>query len=155
MMNVNPLPEGTQPLVPYLMVENAAKAIEYYKEVFMAEEGMKMTEPDGKKVMHAELRIAGCTMYIADACEDRKSKRSKNEGHQISLTLYCLDADKVYARALEHGAKSEKPMEDAFWGDRYGSFVDPFGHMWTVMTRKEELSVNEVMERGKKAMAHA
>lgn len=154
-MNINPLPEGTQPLVPYLIVKNASKAIDFYKKVFLAEEVMRMPGPDGKKVMHAELRIAGCMLYIADECPEMGFKASHNGSASIGLTLYCLDADKVFDRAVKHGAKAKKAMEDAFWGDRYGTVIDPFGHMWTVMTRKENLSMEEVMERGKRAMAHA
>lgn len=153
-MPINPLPENTQALVPYLIVKNAKKAIDFYKKVFKAEVMMKMPSPDGKKIMHAELNVAGCMMYLADACEDGHFKAPK-DGSPMGLTLYCLDADKVFQRAVKHGAKVMKPMEDAFWGDRYGTVKDPYGHWWTLMTRKEELSMEEVMERGKLAMAGA
>ncbi len=148
-MPINPLPKGTQPLVPYLMVEDANKAITFYQEVFAAQEIMRLPGQDGK-TMHAEIQVAGCMLYLSDmSCENNKKKSSKDEKMTMGLTLYCLDADKVFERALKAGAKSVKAMEDAFWGDRCGTFRDPFGHNWTVMTRKEELTVNEVLDRAK------
>lgn len=153
-MPINPLPNGTQALVPYLIVKNANKAIDFYKKVFAAEEVMRMPGPDGKKIMHAELRVAGCMMYLGEECNEGPMKAPK-KGNSVAMTLYCLDADKVFDRAKNHGAKVVKPMQDQFWGDRMGTVTDPFGHMWTLMTRKEELTVEEVMERGRMAMAGA
>ncbi|MBI3928041.1 MAG: VOC family protein [Armatimonadetes bacterium] len=153
-MPVNPLPEGTQPLVPYLIVKDAAKAIDFYKKVFAAEEVARMPCPESKKIMHAELRIAGCMLYLADEQPEAgfKSPRTLG-GSPVGMTLYCLDADKVFQRAVSAGAKVLKPMADAFWGDRYGTVTDPFGHQWTVMMRKEELTMEQVMQRSKTAMA--
>ncbi len=152
-MPINPLPEGTQALVPYLIVKNAKKAMDFYKKVFAAEEVMRMPGPDGK-IMHAEMQVAGCRFYLADECNEGHFKAPK-KGSPVGMTLYCLDADKVFSRAKQHGAKVVKPMEDAFWGDRYGTVSDPFGHWWTLMTRKEELTVEQVLERGRAMMAGA
>lgn len=152
-MPIDPLPEGTQPLVPYIIVDNADKAIDYYKKVFLAEEVTRMHGPDGKKIMHAEIRICGCMLYLADEHPEMGAKSPKSLTHSpVSLTLYCLDADKVFHRAVKQGAEMIRPMMDAFWGDRHGTVKDPFGHSWTLMTRKEQLSPDEIQERGKKAM---
>lgn len=153
-MPIQPLPAHTQAVVPYLILDNAARAIEFYKKAFAAEEMMRMPSPDGKKIMHAELRIAGCMIYLADACSEMGFQSPKAAGTTtVGLTIYCLDADKVFGRALKAGASSVKPMADQFWGDRMGTLQDPFGHLWTLMQRVEELSPEEVMRRGQLAMA--
>jgi len=151
---IDPLPAGTQPLVAYLVVKNCAKAIDFYKKVFLAEEVMRMHGPDGKMIVHAELRISGCMLYLADEHPKMGHKSPQTlGGSPVGMTLYCLDADKVFDRCVKAGAKMMKPMADAFWGDRMGTVMDPFGHNWTLMMRKEELSPEEIMKRGKKAMA--
>jgi PhnB protein len=153
---VNPLPEGAQPLIPHLIVKDCAKAIEFYKKVFLAEEMMRMPSPDGKKIMHAELNVSGCHLYLCDEWPDKGAKSPQTlGGSPVTLMLYCLDADKVFHRAVSAGAKVVTPLEDAFWGDRYGKVKDPFGHEWMIMTRKENLTPKQMMERSKKVMAHA
>ena len=152
-MSVNPLPKGTQPLVPYIIVDNAAKAIEYYHKVFLAEEVTRMLGPDGKKIMHAELLLCGCMMYIADEQPDLGAKSPRSLSHSpVSFTLYCLDADKVFQRAIKAGGTVIRPMMDAFWGARHGTICDPFGHQWTLMTRKEDLTPEELEQRAKNAI---
>ena len=151
---INPLPEGAQALIPYLTMDNCAKAMEFYKKVFMAEEVMRMPSPDGKKIMHAEMRIAGCMVYMGDECPESGAKSPKGmKHHSVGMTLYCLDADKVFKRCVKHGSTVTKKMELQFWGDKMGTIVDPFGHQWTLMQRVEELSPEQMHERGKKAMA--
>ncbi|MCA9791202.1 MAG: VOC family protein [Candidatus Eremiobacteraeota bacterium] len=152
-MPIQPLPEGAQPLIPYLIVNKAAAAIEFYKLVFAADEVMRMAGPDGKSIMHAELRIAGCLIYLADENPEQGHLSPTTVGTTtVGLSLYCLDADKVFNRALDHGAEVVRPMMDAFWGDRYGVVVDPFGHQWSLMTRKEHLSPEEMVQRGNQSM---
>ena len=151
---MNPLPPNTQPLVPYLILKDTAKAMEFYKKVFMAEEVSKMHGPDGKSVMHAEMHISGCMVYMGDEMPQMGHKSPQTlGGSAVGMTLYCLDADVVFQRAVKAGAKELKPMADMFWGDRMGTVIDPFGHSWTLMQRKEELSEEEIARRGKKAMA--
>ncbi len=151
---INPLPEGAQPLIPYLVMHDCAKAMEFYKKVFMAEEVMRMPSPDGKKIMHAEIRIAGCMVYMSDECAEMNAKSPKGmKHHSIGMTLYCLDATKVFNRCVKGGATVAKKMELQFWGDKMGTVIDPFGHHWTLMQRVEELSPEEMQERGKKAMS--
>lgn len=153
---INPLPEGTQPLIPYMIMHDCAKAMEYYKKVFMAEEVYRMPSPDGKKIMHAEMRISGCVVYMADECPEMGAKSPKGmKHHSIGMTMYCLDAEKVQKRAVKHGATVVKKVELQFWGDKMGTIVDPFGHQWTFMQRVEELTPDQVQERGMKAMAGA
>lgn len=155
-MPIRPLPEGTHAIVPYLIMDNAAKAMDFYKKVFAAEEMMRMPSPDGKKIMHAEMRIAGCMVWMSDECADMGFQSPKTAGTStVGITMYCLDADKVFNRAVKAGAKAVKPMENQFWGDRMGTLRDPFGHLWTLMQRVEEVPPAEMMERSKKAMAHA
>ena len=150
---INPVPNGCQPLVAHLCMHDCAKAMDFYKKVFAAEEVMRMPGPNGK-IMHAEMRIAGCMFFLADDCGQGYT-RSPREARTttVTMTMYCLDADKVFDRAVKAGAKSVQPMQDAFWGDRMGVVNDPFGHQWMLMTRKEELTMDQMMERGKKMMA--
>lgn len=155
-MKIQPLPKHTQAIVPYLIVNNAAKAIDFYKKVFAAQEMMRMLGPDGKKIMHAELQISGCMVYLADMCQDSTHQPPDKLGTTtVGLTMYCLDIDKVFDRAVKHGCKVTKAVSDMFWGDRMGTLCDPFGHQWTLMQRVEELSPAEVAKRAQKAMAMA
>ena len=153
-MPISPLPKGTQAVVPYLIINDCAKAIDFYKKVFAAHEVMRMESPDKKKIMHAELLVAGCMIYMGDECNEMKNFRSpKTMGAtSVAMTLYCLDANKVFQRAVKAGCKVVKPMENQFWGDKMGSVADPFGHLWTLMQRVEELTPAQVMERSKMAM---
>lgn len=154
LMPISPLPKGTQAVVPYLVMHDCAKALEFYKNVFAAQEMMRMPSPDNKKIMHAEMQIAGCMVYLADECGEMNFRSPKTAGTTtVCLTVYCLDADKVFNRAVKNGCKVVKPMENQFWGDRMGTVTDPFGHMWTLMQRIEELTPQQMMERSKKAMA--
>ena len=156
MHHINPLPEGTQPLIPHLVFDDCAKAMDFYKKVFMAEEIMRMKTPDGKKIAHAEMRISGCMIWMGDECPQMGAVSAKGQkNHSMSLALYCLDADKVFERCVKAGSKVVKPLENAFWGDRYGTIQDPFGHQWTLMQRIEELSPQEIHARGQKVMAGA
>jgi PhnB protein len=151
---INPLPEGTQPLIPYMIMHDCAKAMEFYKKVFMAEEIARMPSPDGKKIMHAEMRISGCMVYMGDESPEMNAKSPKGmKHHSISMTMYCMDADKVFQRCVKHGSTVVRKMELQFWGDKMGTIVDPFGHQWTLMQRVEELTPAQIRERGKKAMA--
>ena len=150
---INPVPNGCQPLVPHLCMHDCAKAMDFYKKVFAAEEVMRMPGPNGK-IMHAEMRIAGCMFFLADDSGQgytRSPQQAKTT--TVTMTMYCLDADKVFDRALKAGAKMVHAMHDAFWGDRMGVVNDPFGHQWMLMTRKEELTPAQMMERSKKMMA--
>jgi PhnB protein len=152
-MPVNPVPHGGQPLMAHIVVRDAAAAIDFYKKVFAAEEIMRLPSEDNGKIMHAQLRISGCTLYLSDEFREGGNKSPQTlGGSPVTLTLYCLDADLVFNRAVKAGAKSVQPMQDAFWGDRCGRVKDPFGHEWALATHKEDLTVEQIRERAKKAM---
>lgn len=141
------LPDGYHSLTPYLIFKNAAKAIEFYKDVFGATEDMRFEIPGGG-VGHAELQIGNSKIMVADECPDVKALSPGTVGGTAtSLCLYVADADTIFEKAVAAGAEVIKPIADQFYGDRSGSFYDPFGHMWTVATRKENLTFEEMQQR--------
>lgn len=146
---VQATPEGYHTVTPYLIIKNAAKAIEFYKEAFGATERMRMVTPEGQ-VMHAEIRIGDSTIMLCD--ESAKCNAFSPEsigGTAISIMLYQEDADRVVDRAVTAGATLLMPVADQFWGDRCGTIVDPFGHKWTVATHVEEVAPDVIAERAK------
>jgi PhnB protein len=152
-MAVKPIPEGYHSLNAYLSVDNAAAAIDYYKQVFDAKERLRMDGPDGK-IGHAELEIGDSVLMLADPSPQSSSRPPKELGGTTGgLLLYVEDVDAVVLRATEAGATLTMPVEDMFWGDRFGSVTDPFGHSWQIATHKEDLSEEEIAERSKAAMA--
>src|SRR5919197_2576720 len=153
-MAVKPIPEGYHTITPYLAVDDAAKAIEFYKRAFGAEERVRMPSPDGK-VAHAELQIGDSLVMLSDPFEQSRGKSPKElGGTTMSLFLYVEDVDEFYKQALDAGAAGQEP-EDMFWGDRLGRVTDPFGHDWQIATHKEDVPPEEMEERAKKAMAGA
>jgi PhnB protein len=153
-MAVRPVPEGYSTVTPYLIVSGAAAAIDYYKKAFGATELMRFGTPDGK-VAHAEIQIGGSRMMLADENPEQgyRSPRSLG-GSGTGIMLYLDDVDAVFTRAIESGARVHQPVQDQFYGDRSGTLIDPFGHMWTVATHVEDVSEEE-MERRMRAMAGA
>lgn len=148
----SPIPEGYHSITPYLTVDGGARAIDWYKKVLGAEERMRMPAPDGK-IGHAELVIGGSCIMLADEFPDMGAKSpSSFGGTPVGLMLYVKDCDAVFKRAVDAGAKIDRPVEDKFYGDRSGSIVDPFGHKWTIGTHIEDLTPQEMEERAKKAM---
>jgi PhnB protein len=148
--NVNYVPEGRNSVTPYLIVSNAAQAIDYYKKVFGATELMRMDGPDGK-VGHAELRIGDSIIMLADENVAMGNRSAESIGASpVSLYVYLPDVDKTFDKALAGGAKVLKPVEDQFYGDRSGFLRDPFGHLWGIATHKEDVSAQEIEKRMKK-----
>ncbi len=145
-MNVNPIPEGMNMLIPHLVVKDATKAIEFYQQAFHAEVCNRMMTPDGKKIMHASLKIAGQDLFL---CDEMKDNKAPGKTTPVTLHLYVGNADKVFNRAVELGAKELMPLENTFWGDRYGQFKDPFGHVWAIATKVEDVTPAEMLERSK------
>jgi PhnB protein len=142
MSKVNYIPKGYNTVTPYLVIKGAAKAIDYYKNVFGATVVVRMDGPDGK-VGHAELQIMG-------------NRSAESIGASpVSLYVYLPDCDKVVDKAVAEGAKILKPVQDQFYGDRSGFIQDPFGHLWGVATHKEDVSAKEMAERAQKAMQAA
>lgn len=146
-MAVKAIPDGYHSITPYLIVDGAARAIDFYKMAFGATELLRMPGPDGR-VMHAELKIGDSVIMLADEPASGEHKSAQSLGDTpVSLMIYIEDVDKVFARALSAGAKETRAVQDQFYGDRSGNLVDPFGHKWTVATHVEEVSLEEVNRR--------
>jgi PhnB protein len=152
-MTVKAIPPGYHSLTPHMIVRDAARAIEFYKQAFGAtQRGGVMAGPDGK-VMHAELLIGDSVLMLADEFPEYGSLSPQSGGSaSTTLHIYTEDVDAAVDRAVKAGATIEMPVTDMFWGDRYGKLADPFGHKWSIATHTADLSAEE-MERGMKAMA--
>jgi PhnB protein len=152
-MAVKPIPEGYHTLTPYLSLDDAGKAIEFYKRAFGAEERVRMPAPDGR-VAHAELQIGDSILMLSDMFEQSVGKTPKQlGGTTMGLFMYVEDVDEVFKQAIDAGATAKQEPEDQFWGDRFGRITDPFGHDWQIATHKEDLSPEEMEQRAKEAMA--
>ncbi len=144
---VNPIPDGYPRVTPYLIVNGAAAAIDFYKSVLGATERMRMAGPDGK-LGHAELEIGDSVIMLADEHPEMNARGPKTVGGTpVFLHVYVEDADSVFERAVEAGAEPLQPVEDKFYGDRSGGFEDPFGHHWNVATHVEDIPLDELSKR--------
>jgi len=147
------IPEGYHALTPSLAVENAAEAIEFYKRAFGAKERMRMSTPMGT-IGHAELEIGDSVLMLADPMPQSTVKPPKDlGGTSVGIFLYVEDVDEVAQQVVDAGGTVTMPVEDQFWGDRFGVVADPYGHQWQIATHKEDLSPEEIRVRGEKAMA--
>ena len=154
-MTVKPIPEGYHSVTPYLIIEGAADAIEFYKQAFGATELFRFPTPDGK-IGHAEIKIGDSPVMLADAYPDMGYNGPKSlGGSPVSLMIYVEDVDTIFNRAVDAGATVKEALSDKFYGDRLGSLIDPFGHVWHVSTHKEDVSLEEMEERAKAASAGA
>jgi PhnB protein len=152
-MAVQPIPEGYNTVSPYLAVDDAERAIEYYKKAFGAEETVRMNAPDGR-IGHAELKIGESHLMLSDPFPESSTKPpTELGGTSVSVFMYVEDVDAVVQKAVDQGATVTMEVEDQFWGDRFGSITDPFGHNWSIATHIEDLTPEEIEERGKAAMA--
>ena len=152
-MTTQPIPEGYRTLTTYLTVENGADAIDYYKDVFGAKERIRMEAPDGK-IGHAELEIGDSLLMLSDAFPGATSRPpTELGGTTAGAFMYVEDVDAVVKRAVESGATVTMEIADQFWGDRFGSITDPFGHSWSIATHVEDVPPEEMAERAKAAMA--
>jgi PhnB protein len=140
-----PIPEGFHSITPNLVCSNAGRAIDFYKKVFGATERMRMPGPDGR-VMHAELKIGDSIIFVNDAMGP-VATGVKGVSNPTYLHLYVADVDTVFNRAVTEGASVEMPLQDMFWGDRYGKFTDPFGQQWGLATHKEDVTPEEMNRR--------
>lgn len=141
------VPEGYHTLTPYLIVDGAARAIDFYKKAFGASEVMRLDGPGGK-VGHAEIEIGGSRIMLADEYPEMDARGPNHfGGSPVTLHLYVDDADAWVARAVAAGATVKRPVADQFYGDRLGGVKDPFGYAWWLATRKENLSVDELRRR--------
>ena len=151
---VKAVPEGYHTVTPYLIIDGAAAAIEFYRKAFGAVEVVRMPSPDGR-IGHAEIRIGDSHVMLADESPEMDARSPGTVGGSpVSIVLYVEDVDKVVARAVAAGAKIERPVEDKFYGDRMGGIEDPFGHRWYVGTHIEDVTPEEMKKR-MAAMSHA
>jgi uncharacterized glyoxalase superfamily protein PhnB len=146
---VKPIPEGYHTITPFLTVRGADRAIDFYRRAFGAEELGRMHGPDGKTVMHAELKIGTSRFFLCDEVPgmDCRSPQTLG-GSPTGIYLYVRDVDEAFRRAVDAGANVKRPLEDMFWGDRTGSVLDPFGYTWDLATRREEVAPEEMKRRG-------
>jgi PhnB protein len=146
-MAVKPIPDGYHSVTPYLIIGGAARALEFYKRVFGAVEKFRMDGPDGR-VGHAEIQIGDSHLMLADEHPERNIRGPLSVGGtSMSLLLYVEDVDTQFQKAIEAGAKETMPVQDQFYGDRSGTLTDPFGHVWTIATHKEDVSSAEMQRR--------
>ena len=143
-----PVPEGYHTVTPSLVVRGAAEAIEFYKKALGAEELMRMPSPDGK-ISHAELKIGDSIIFVSDEFPNMGVSKAPQTlgGCTATLHLYVPDVDASFQQAIDAGGKVSMAVADMFWGDRFGSFTDPFGHSWGILTHKEDLSAEEMEKR--------
>jgi PhnB protein len=144
-MSVKPIPEGYHSITPYLGIQQAAEAIEFYKKAFNASEVMRLTMPDGN-IGHAELRIGDSAIMLGTPC-DQGPLSNPQQAVSIGLHLYVTDVDQSFQQALDAGAQSVSEVKDQFYGDRSGTLRDPFGHLWFLATHKEDLSEEQIRQR--------
>jgi PhnB protein len=153
-MAVKPIPEGYHSVTPYLIINGATEAIEFYKQAFGATELFRFPAPGGK-IGHAEIKIGDSPIMLADEHPDMGYKGPQAlGGSPVSLMIYVEDVDTVFNRSVTAGATVKEAVQDKFYGDRSGSVVDPFGHIWHLATHKEDVSMDE-MERRAKAQGSA
>src|SRR5262245_19280575 len=142
------VPEGFHTATPYLIIKDAARAIDWYKEAFEAIELGRIADPDGK-VRHAEIKIGDSPFMITGENPEYPEWQSPQTrgGTPVHIYLYVDDADRLFDRAIAAGAKQLLPIQDQFYGDRSGGITDPFGHIWYIATRLETLSSEEIERR--------
>lgn len=148
-MAVSSIPHGQHSMTVYLAVADARSAIEFYKRAFDAVELYRGESPSGR-IDHAELRIGDSSLVLTEPSEGHPLASPAQSQASVGLRLYVEDVDKHFAQALELGAREFSAVSDLFYGDRSGTLVDPFGHVWIVCTHKEDLSIEEIQERAKK-----
>jgi PhnB protein len=151
-MPTKPVPEGYHTLSTYLAVDDAARAIEYYEKAFGAKEVVRMDAPGGK-IGHAELEIGDSRIMLSDPFPQASTRPPKElGGASASVFMYVEDVDAVVNRAVDAGATVTMEVADQFWGDRFGSIADPFGHVWSIATHVEDVPPQEMAERARVAM---
>jgi len=144
---VKAIPEGYHSVTPYLIVNDGAAALEFYKQAFGAKELYKLPMPDGK-IGHAEIQIGDSRVMLADEFPEMGARGPKTiGGSAVGLCIYVEDVDSVAQRAMAAGATVRRPVQDQFYGDRSGTFEDPFGHQWTIATHKEDVTPEEMSRR--------
>jgi PhnB protein len=156
--STQPIPAGQENLIPHLICEHCTEAIEFYKKAFGAEEVRRMMAPDGRRVMHASIRIGNSFVFLVDDfpefCGGKSQSPKGLSGTPVSLHQYVTDCDAAIKRAQDAGATVLMPASDMFWGDRFGVVIDPFGHKWAFATHLKDLTSDQVQAAMKEAFAH-
>jgi PhnB protein len=146
-MAVKPIPEGYRSVTPYLIVKGAVRAIDFYKQAFGATEIMRFPGPNNT-IVHAEIKIGDSVVMLSDSPVGGEFRDPQAlGGSPIGLMIYVPEVDKTFKDAVSLGAKESRPVVDQFYGDRSGTLVDPFGHVWTVATHVEDVSPQQMQER--------
>jgi PhnB protein len=149
---VKPIPSGFHTLTPHLVVKGAGKAIEFYKKAFGAQEVGRLPGPDGKSIIHADLKIGDSHVFLVDEMPEMGCRGPQTiGGTPITIHMYVEDVDAAFGKAVAAGAQVKVPLSDMFWGDRYGMLADPFGHAWSLATHKEDLTPDEIGKRAQSA----
>jgi len=152
-METKPVPEGYEKATPYLAVDDAKEAIAWYEKAFGAKERVRMTTRDGR-IGHAELEIGDALVMLADPFPQSSTQSpAKLGGTTVGLFVYVEDVDAMVKRGLDAGATVSMEVADQFWGDRFGTIIDPFGHSWSFATHIEDVPPEEMEARGRAAMA--
>ena len=153
--STRPVPVGQEGLIPHLICERCAEAIEFYKKAFGAEEVGRLPAPDGRKIMHAQLRIGNSFLFLVDDFPEHRGGKSQSPkalgGTPVSIHHYVPDVDAAFKRAVEAGAMVLMPVQDMFWGDRYGVLSDPFGHTWSLATHIKDVAPDQMHSAMKEA----
>lgn len=152
-VKVKAIPEGYRTVTPYLVVHDGAAAIDFCRRAFGAKEVMRMNAPNGK-IGHAELKIGDSMIMLSDEMPGSGARSPQSlGGTPVGIFLYLEDVDAVFKQAAAAGAKTDQAPTDMFWGDRYGKLTDPFGHLWSLATHKEDVAPEEMERRSKEAIA--
>ena len=149
-----PIPDGFHTITPHLVVSDGVKAIEFYKKAFGAQESGTMMAPDGKAVMHAQLKIGSSMLMLGSEHPPTCLSPKSRGGTSVTLHLYFENADTAFDRAVKAGCTVKMPMADMFWGDRYGQVEDPFGHQWSFATHKQDLTKDQIAANAKTFFAN-
>ena len=153
----NPIPAGHEGLIPHLVCAPCADAIAFYKKAFGAEEVRRAPSPDGRRIMHAEVRIGGRPLFLVDDfpefCEGKSETPKALGGTPVTIHQFVKDCDAAIRRAEQAGAIVKMPPADMFWGDRYGVVTDPFGHQWSFATHQRDLTPEQMAAAMNEAFA--
>ena len=152
-MPTNPVPEGYHTVIPYLAIDGAAEAIDFYARAFSARERYRMPGPEGS-IAHAELEIGDSVLMLSDPFPQSQVKPPRQlGGTSAGIFLYVEDVDALFQQAVDAGATVTMPLENTFWGDRFGTVSDPYGHHWSLASHVEDVPPEEMEDRAKQAMA--
>lgn len=148
-----PIPDGFRTLTPHIIVTDGAQAIEFYKKAFGAQELFRLLTPDGKTVMHAQLKIGDTVLMLGSEFPPNALSPKSRGGTSVFLHVYLADAAAAFDRAVKAGCTIKMPVSDTFWGDRYGQVQDPFGHLWSIATHEHDYTLEQIAANAKAFMA--